>query len=109
MSFSTSFSSRSTILKTYQSKRKELFKTMAQRQKTASSLRKKDAHEKIRLGGLIVKAELHHEYKTLLFGILNEAKQRLTSEGYTLKDHYLKFGKEACDQLELQKKTSNDN
>ncbi len=39
--------------------------------------RKKDAREKIELGGLIVKAGLRYEKRALLFGALLELKEKL--------------------------------
>ena len=40
---------------------------------TTAEARKKDAREKIELGGLIVKAGLRYEKRALLFGLLIEA------------------------------------
>jgi hypothetical protein len=40
---------------------------------TATEARKKDAREKIELGGLIVKAGLRHEKRALLLGLLIDA------------------------------------
>ena len=39
--------------------------------------RKKDTHEKIELGGLIVKAGLRYEKRALLLGLLIDASRRL--------------------------------
>lgn len=48
--------------------------------KTATSnARKKDAREKIELGGLIVKAGLRFEKRALLLGALIELRHRLES------------------------------
>ncbi|TCR97902.1 type IV conjugative transfer system coupling protein TraD [Rhizobium sp. BK418] len=44
---------------------------------STSDARKKDTREKIELGGLIVKAGLRYEKRTLLLGALVELKQRL--------------------------------
>ena len=40
--------------------------------------RKQDTREKIALGGLIVKAGLRYESRTLLLGLLMDAKSRLS-------------------------------
>lgn len=50
-----------------------------QRLATAEA-RKKDAREKIELGGLIVKAGLRHEKRALLLGLLIEAKKRIKDD-----------------------------
>lgn len=47
---------------------------------TTSDARKKDAREKIELGGLIVKAGLRYEKRALLLGALIELKQKLGAE-----------------------------
>ena len=47
---------------------------------TTAEARKKDAREKIELGGLIVKAGLRYEKRTLLLGLLIEAKTRIKSD-----------------------------
>ncbi|PDT82170.1 type IV conjugative transfer system coupling protein TraD [Sinorhizobium sp. BJ1] len=47
---------------------------------TTSDARKKDAREKIELGGLIVKAGLRYEKRALLLGALVELSQRLKSD-----------------------------
>ena len=44
---------------------------------TTAEARKKDAREKIELGGLIVKAGLRYEKRALLLGALIELRQRL--------------------------------
>lgn len=46
----------------------------------ASDARKKDAREKIELGGLIVKAGLRHEKRALLLGALIDLSQRLRGD-----------------------------
>ena len=47
---------------------------------TTAEARKKDAREKIELGGLIVKAGLRYEKRTLLLGLLIEAKTRIKGD-----------------------------
>ncbi|SEI19237.1 Conjugal transfer protein TraD [Rhizobium tibeticum] len=47
---------------------------------TATEARKKDAREKIELGGLIVKAGLRFEKRTLLLGLLIDAGARITAD-----------------------------
>ncbi|MBD9375474.1 type IV conjugative transfer system coupling protein TraD [Rhizobium sp. ARZ01] len=47
---------------------------------TATNARKKDAHEKIALGGLIVKAGLRFEKRALLLGALIELGRRLKAD-----------------------------
>ena len=47
---------------------------------TTAEARKKDAREKIELGGLIVKAGLRYEKRTLLLGLLIEAKTRIKDD-----------------------------
>jgi hypothetical protein len=47
---------------------------------TASEARKKDAREKIELGGLIVKAGLRYEKRALLLGLLIDASQRIKAD-----------------------------
>ena len=42
--------------------------------------RKKDTREKIELGGLIVKAGLRYEKRTLLLGLLIDASRRLKAD-----------------------------
>jgi hypothetical protein len=44
---------------------------------TATEARKKDAREKIELGGLIVKAGLRYEKRALLLGLLIDASARI--------------------------------
>ncbi len=48
---------------------------------TTSDARKKDAREKIELGGLIVKAGLRFEKRALLLGALIELKHKLGADG----------------------------
>ena len=45
-----------------------------------SDARKKDAREKIELGGLIVKAGLRYERRAVLFGALVELQRRLKAD-----------------------------
>ncbi|MBE1206220.1 type IV conjugative transfer system coupling protein TraD [Aminobacter carboxidus] len=45
-----------------------------------SEARKKDARETIELGGLIIKAGLRHEKRTLLLGLLIDAGRRLRAD-----------------------------
>ena len=47
---------------------------------TTAEARKKDAREKIELGGLIVKAGLRHEKRALLLGLLIEAKKTIKDD-----------------------------
>ncbi|OWW01879.1 conjugal transfer protein TraD [Rhizobium sp. R72] len=47
---------------------------------TASEARKKDAREKIELGGLIVKAGLRYEKRALLLGLLIDAGARIKAD-----------------------------
>ena len=47
---------------------------------TTSDARKKDAREKIELGGLIIKAGLRYEKRALLLGALIELKQKLGAD-----------------------------
>lgn len=47
---------------------------------TTAEARKKDAREKIELGGLIVKAGLRHEKRALLLGLLMEAKKTIKDD-----------------------------
>ncbi len=47
---------------------------------TTAEARKKDAREKIELGGLIVKAGLRYEKRALLLGLLIEAKMRIKGD-----------------------------
>ena len=46
----------------------------------ASDARKKDAREKIELGGLIVKAGLRYEKRALLLGLLIDASRRIKGD-----------------------------
>lgn len=46
-------------------------------QSARSASRKRDAHEKIQLGGLIVKAGLRSEDKAIILGLLAEAAETL--------------------------------
>ncbi len=47
---------------------------------TTAEARNKYAREKIKLGGLIVKAGLRYEKRTLLLGLLIEAKTRIKDD-----------------------------
>lgn len=47
---------------------------------TTSEARKKDAREKIELGGLIVKAGLRYEKRALLLGLLIDAGARIKAD-----------------------------
>ena len=47
---------------------------------TTAEARKKDAREKIELGGLIVKAGLRYEKRALLLGVLIEAQKKLKGD-----------------------------
>lgn len=46
----------------------------------ASDARKKDTREKIELGGLIVKAGLRYEKRSLLLGLLIDAGRRIKGD-----------------------------
>lgn len=48
---------------------------------TTSAARKKDTHEKIQLGGLIVKAGLRYEKRAFLLGALIDAGRRVQGDG----------------------------
>ncbi len=58
---------------------------------TMSDARKKDTREKIKLGGLIVKAGLRFEKRALLLGALIELQQRLAHDG-TERDRLIAIG-----------------
>jgi hypothetical protein len=47
---------------------------------TTSDARKKDTREKIELGGLIVKAGLRYEKRSLLLGLLIDANRRIRGD-----------------------------
>jgi hypothetical protein len=47
---------------------------------TMAEARKKDAREKIELGGLIVKAGLRYEKRALLLGLLLDAASRIKAD-----------------------------
>ncbi|WP_275791351.1 type IV conjugative transfer system coupling protein TraD [Pararhizobium gei] len=47
---------------------------------TTAEARKKDAREKIELGGLIVKAGLRYEKRALLLGVLIEAQKKIKDD-----------------------------
>ncbi|MCV0398231.1 type IV conjugative transfer system coupling protein TraD [Neoaquamicrobium sediminum] len=50
------------------------------RQASQSEARKKDAREKIQLGGLIAKAGLRYEKRALLLGLLIDGASRIKSD-----------------------------
>lgn len=50
------------------------------KQMETTEARKKDAREKIALGGLIAKAGLRFEKRSLLLGLLIDAKQRIRGD-----------------------------
>ncbi|NRP90532.1 Conjugal transfer protein TraD [Rhizobium mongolense subsp. loessense] len=47
---------------------------------TTTEARKKDTREKIELGGLIVKAGLRYEKRSLLLGLLIDANRRIRGD-----------------------------
>ena len=51
------------------------------RQASQSEDRKKDAREKIQLGGLIAKAGLRYEKRALLLGLLIDGASRIKADG----------------------------
>lgn len=61
---------------------------------TTTEARKKDAREKIELGGLIVKAGLRYEKRALLLGVLIEAKKRIRGDE-TERSRLIAIGAEA--------------
>lgn len=61
---------------------------------TKTEARKKDAREKIELGGLIVKAGLRYEKRALLLGVLIEAKKRIRGDE-TERSRLIAIGAEA--------------
>jgi len=60
-----------------------------------SADRKRDAHEKILLGGLVVKAGLRDEDKAVILGLLVEAAERLGD--MHVREHYRLRGKAIFD------------
>ena len=50
--------------------------------------RRQDAHEKIKLGGLVVKANLRDESKDVILGILLDASEKITGNE---KEKYLEY------------------
>ncbi|PRD43554.1 conjugal transfer protein TraD [Phyllobacterium phragmitis] len=50
------------------------------RQASQTQARKKDAHEKIQLGGLIAKAGLRYEKRALLLGLLIDGASRIKAD-----------------------------
>lgn len=61
---------------------------------TASEARRKDAREKIELGGLIVKAGLRFEKRALLLGALIDLQRRLATDSKE-RDRLTTIGSEA--------------
>lgn len=61
---------------------------------TTAEARKKDAREKIELGGLIVKAGLRYEKRALLLGVLIEAKKTIRGDE-TERSRLIAIGAEA--------------
>ena len=61
---------------------------------TATEARKKDTREKIELGGLIVKAGLRYEKRSLLLGLLIDAAKRIRGDE-TVKARLAAIGAEA--------------
>ncbi len=61
---------------------------------TTSEARKKDAREKIELGGLIVKAGLRYEKRALLLGLLIDAERRIKGDE-TERSRLIAIGAEA--------------
>ncbi|WP_337271088.1 type IV conjugative transfer system coupling protein TraD [Oryzifoliimicrobium ureilyticus] len=61
---------------------------------TTTEARKKDTREKIELGGLIVKAGLRYEKRSLLLGLLIEAGRRIKGDE-TEKSRLTAIGAEA--------------
>ena len=83
----------------------EFRRTADKRRKITESLRKRDAHEKIRLGGLIIKAELHMEDKEVILGLLAHAKDALNKDlTEATRASFRHMGKKLWDEHELLKK-----
>jgi hypothetical protein len=61
---------------------------------SVTEARKKDAREKIELGGLIVKAGLRFEKRALLLGLLIDGASRVRADD-TERDRLLMIGAEA--------------
>lgn len=61
-----------------------------------SQSRRQDTREKIKLGGLIVKAGLHFEKPALLLGLLMDAGRRLHEDGGE-RDRLTAIGADAFD------------
>ncbi|WLS01388.1 conjugal transfer protein TraD [Shinella sumterensis] len=57
--------------------------------------RQKDAHEKIQLGGLIVKAGLREENRAFILGVLLTAAEQ--KDNPQLRDAMIKKGRDAFD------------
>ncbi|KAB2701587.1 type IV conjugative transfer system coupling protein TraD (plasmid) [Agrobacterium tumefaciens] len=60
--------------------RASLLRAERMQRMTTVEARKKDAREKIELGGLIVKAGLRYEKRALLLGLLIDAGQRIKAD-----------------------------
>ncbi len=83
----------------------EFRRVSSQRRKVTESIRKRDAHEKIRLGGLIIKAELHMEDKDVILGLLAHAKDALNADTTdATRASFRHQGKRLWDEHELLKK-----
>lgn len=50
------------------------------RQASQTQARKKDAHEKIQLGGLIAKAGMRYEKRAVLLGLLIDGARRIKAD-----------------------------
>lgn len=74
----------------------DIYKTKLSMETKSQIKRKQDAHNKIQMGGLIVKAGLdylHPKESAILLGILVDAKQKLESDDkYEYIDYYQKLG-----------------
>jgi hypothetical protein len=58
--------------------------------------RKQDAHEKIQLGGLVVKAGLREMDKNVILGMLMDGVRNLEKQnGIAYRDHYKELGDKA--------------
>lgn len=58
-----------------------------------AATRKRDAHEKITLGGLVIKAGLREEDKAFILGVLLTASEQ--RDNHALRDAMIAKGKEA--------------
>ena len=68
-----------TAKKLYQTQAK-LYRLNLQYARVRMLERKQDTHRKIQLGGLIIKAGLHHEPTAVLLGLLLDAKENMAYE-----------------------------